>query len=128
MQWVGLQLIMSRAGSSTATGDAIDERKGNSRLAMWADNLKDALEIALDWMTQLGGFEADTTVNVNKDFSTLAHMTMADVRDMFVQRAITGQTYIREAQRRGVIAEDIDPTEEYEQALMGEVTDLTAQP
>jgi hypothetical protein len=53
---------------------------------------------------------------------------MADVRDMFVQRAITGQTYIREAQRRGVIAEDIDPTEEYEQALMGEVPDLTAQP
>lgn len=128
MQWVGLQLMMSRTGTSTATGDAIDERKGNSRLAMWADNLKDAMEIALDWMTQLGGFEDDTTVNVNKDFSTLAHMTMADVRDMFVQRAITGQTYIREAQRRGVLSEDIEPTEEYEKALMGETSDPTAQP
>ena len=128
MQWVGLQLMMSRTGTSTATGDAIDERKGNSKLAMWADNLKDSLEIALNWLTQLGGFEADATVNVSKDFSTLAHMTMADVRDMFVQRAITGQTYIREAQRRGVIAEDVDPADEYEQALMGEPADFTAQP
>lgn len=128
MQWVGLQLMMSKTGTSTATGDAIDERKSNSRLAMWADNLKDGLEIALEWMCQLGGFEADVTVNVNKDFSTLAHMTMADVRDMFVQRAITGETYIREAQRRGVIAEDIDPAEEFERALMGEVQDEDAQP
>lgn len=128
MQWVGLQLMMARTGSTTATGDAIDERKSNSRLAMWADNLKDALEIALTWVSELGGFEADATVVVNKDFSILANMTMQDVKGMFDSRAITGPTYIKEAQRRGIISEDIDPDAEFEAALMGDGVGIGEQP
>ena len=124
MQWLGLMLIMERSGVSTATGDAIDEGKSTSKLRMWADNLKDALEIALGWMAEMGGIAgANTEVSVHKDFNTLGHLSMSDVRDLYVSGAISRTRYIREAQRRGVLAEDVDPEEEAEAALAEAISD-----
>lgn len=114
MQWQGLQLIMERTGVSTATGDMLDEGKTTSKLKAWADNLKDALEIALGWMADMGGIEADTTVVVHKEFSVMGHLSMGDVRDMFNAGAISRETYIAEAQRRGVLSEDIVAADEAE--------------
>lgn len=115
MQWMGLQLIMERTGVSTATGDMLDEGKTTSKLKAWADNLKDALEIALGWMADMGGVsDADTQVSVHKDFSVMGHVSMADIRDMYVSGAISRETYINEAQRRGVLSEDIVAADEAE--------------
>ena len=115
MRWQGLALMMERASGTTATGEANDEKKATSKLAMWADGLKDALELVLGWMADLGGLgNVDTTVVVNTEFGSLAGVTMADVRDMYNAGVITKQTYILEAQRRGVISPDIDPNDEAE--------------
>lgn len=115
MQWMGLQLIMQRTGVSTATGDAIDEGRTVTRLRMWADNLKDCLEQALDMMADVGGLSGvNTDVVVNKEFTVLGHLSMADVRDMFNSGAISRATYIEEAKRRGVLSEDVDVDDEME--------------
>lgn len=114
MQWQGLQLIMERAGVSTATGDMLDEGKTTSKLKSWADNLKDSLEIALGWMVDMGGIAADITVVVHKEFSVMGHLSMGDIRDMFNAGAISRETYIAEAQRRGVLSEDIIAADEAE--------------
>lgn len=114
MQWLGLQLIMERTGVSTATGDSIDEGKTTSKLKAWADNLKDALEIALMWMADMGGITANTDVVVHKEFSVMGHLSMTDVRDMYNSGAISRETYIAEAQRRGVLSEDVIVDDEIE--------------
>ena len=116
MRWQGLALLMERASGTTATGEANDEKKSTSKLAMWADALKDTLELVLDWMCELGGITAETTVVVNKEFGSLANVTMTDVRDMYNAGVITKQTYIIEAQRRGILSGDIDADDEAEQS------------
>lgn len=114
MQAMGLQLMVAKTGNNTATGDAIDEGKENSRLGMWADNLKDALEIALGWMADLAGITADTEVRVNKEFTALSHLSMDQVRDMYINTVISKRTYIQEARRRGVLDEAVDADDEFD--------------
>lgn len=114
MKQMGLQLISERIGVSTATGDAIDEGKTITRIRMWADDLKDALEIALGWMADIAGISADTEVIVSKDFGLLGNLPMADVRDMFAAGVISRETYINEAKRRGVLDESVNPEDEVE--------------
>lgn len=109
MQAMGLQLVISKGGGNTATGDAIDEQKQNSRLTIYADNLKDCLETAMGWMADLAGYaNADTDVSVNKEYAALNHLSMDQVRDMYVQGVISKRTYIAEARRRGVLDEEVD--------------------
>lgn len=113
MQAMGLQLVISKGGGNTATGDAIDEQKQNSRLTIYADNLKDCLETAMGWMADLAGMTgADTEVFVNKEYAALNHLSMDQVRDMYVQSVISKRTYIAEARRRGVLDEEVDADDE----------------
>jgi len=76
------------------------------------------LEIALDWMADMGGIAADTNLVVHKEFSVMGHLSMADVRDMYNSGAISQETYINEAQRRGVLSEDIVAKDEVERVDM----------
>lgn len=114
MQAMGLQLVISKTGNNTATGDSIDEGKANGTLTTWADNLKDALEIAAGWMADLAGVAAETDVFVNKQFAALDHLTMDQVRDMYVNGVISKHTYIQEGRRRGVLDESVDAADEEE--------------
>ena len=114
MKQMGLQLISERIGVSTATGDSIDEGKTVTRIRMWADDLKDSIEIALGWMAEIGGIEADTEVVVSKDFGVLGNLPMSDVKDMYLSSVISKETYIKEAQRRGVLDESVNPDDEGE--------------
>jgi hypothetical protein len=120
MQAMGLQLIVSRTGSSTATGDMIDESKINSRLGMWADNLKDTLELAFSYMADLAGISTDIDIIINKDYSAsaLSHLDMETLNKMFLAEVISKQTYINEAKRRNVLSEEINPEDEAEMIEM----------
>jgi hypothetical protein len=114
MKQMGLQLISERIGVSTATGDSIDEGKTVTRIRMWADDLKDAIEIALGWMAEIAGIEAETEVVISKDFGVLGNLPMSDVKDMYLSGVISKKTYIKEAQRRGVLDESVNPDDEGE--------------
>lgn len=116
MQAMGLQLIVSRSGTTTATGDMIDENKINSRLAMWADTLKDSLETCFQWMADLANINADIEITINKDYSATAmsHIDMDALNKMHLSGVISKQTYIAEAKRRGILAENVNADDEIE--------------
>lgn len=125
MQAMGLQLIISRSGNSTATGDMIDEQKINSRLGMWADNLKDTLELAFSWMAEMAGISADIDIIINKDFAAnaLSHLDMDALNKMYLAEVISKRTYINEAKRRNLLSEEIDPDDESEMIEMSGMGD-----
>lgn len=120
MQAMGLQLIVSRSGSSTATGDMIDEQKINSRLGMWADKLKDTLELALSWMADMAGIKSEINVIINKDFAAnaLSHLDMDALNKMYLAEVISKRTYINEAKRRNLLSEEVDFDDEQEFLMM----------
>lgn len=111
MQWMGVQLMTQKVGTTTATESNIEEGKSVSRLRMWADNLKDGLEVALAWMADMGGLgDVDVSVNVHKDFSALSFVSMNEVREMYEAGVIDSEDYIKEAKRRGILREEHDET------------------
>ena len=112
MRWLGVRLMAERVGSTTATDASIEEGKSLSRLEMWADNLKDATEIALGWMMDLAGIDGEVEVVVHKDFDIFGNLTMQDVHEYYRSGAISQETYLKEGKRRGVLAEDVDPETE----------------
>jgi hypothetical protein len=114
MEAFGLQLLVAQPAAQSATGEALDAAKETSTLAMTADELKDALELALGWMATLGGLDASPSAVVNKDFGAMA-MTAQDVsallqayRDGLLSRA----TVLEEFARRGFVRSDLDADEE----------------
>ena len=109
MQAMGLQLLVSRSGASTATGDLIDEQKVNSRLGMWADNLKDTLELAFAMMAEMADITADINIVINKDFAAnaLSHLEIDALNKMYLAEVISKQTYINEAKRRNLLSEEV---------------------
>lgn len=118
MQWVGLQLVLSKHGQSTATGDMIDEKKNTSALSMWADNLKDALERALIWLADVGGLAgAKTGVVMSTDLLALS-LRAADM-DVLIKIGLTPRALLSEAKRRGLVADDMDIDAEAEAIAAG---------
>lgn len=117
METFGLQLLVARPGSQSATGEALDANKETSILAMTADQLQDALEQALKWMAVYGGLgEVGASATVNKDFG-VTMMTAQDVAVLL--NAVTAgelsrETFLSEMARRGFIRSDIKPDEEAE--------------
>jgi hypothetical protein len=118
MQAMGLQLLVSEPGQS-ATGEVRDDIKENSRLAMWADALKDGLERAFGFMAQIGGLGTEGgSLVVNKDFGIHARGSVeVSALLMAVEKGvISKETAIREFIRRGILSDDIDPETELEAA------------
>jgi hypothetical protein len=116
MEAFGLQLLTAKPAAQSATGEALDAAKETSTLSMTADELKDALELALGWMAELGALGVSPSANVNKDFGVTA-MTAQDVsallqsyRDGLLSRA----TVLEEFARRGFVRSDLDADEEAE--------------
>ena len=87
----------------------IDEQKINSRLGMWADNLKDTLELAFSWMAEMSGINADIDIVINKDFAAnaLSHLDMDALNKMYLAEVISKRTYINEAKRRNLLSEEV---------------------
>lgn len=114
METFGLQLLTARTNAQSATGEALDANKETSQLSMTADALQDALEQALQWMAMYGGFEAEVSVAVNKDFG-VSFMTAQEVTALLSavkDGALSRETFIKELIRRGVLRSDLDADEE----------------
>lgn len=116
METHGLQLLVARPGAQSATGETLDAAKETSILAMTADELKNTLEIALDWMCLYAGQPEGCVVKINKEFG----VTMMDAQRMtaLLSAVNTGnlsrETFIAELSRCGMIAPDVDTDEEIE--------------
>ena len=132
MQALGLQLLV--ASHETATGAVLDSTKETSTLSMMADNLKDALEQALEWMAFYAGEpEQNITVEVNKDFG-IVPLTAQEVQVMQQDVALgllSKEAYYAERKRRGFLSPDLDTQADMDTIasappdLQGEALDLT---
>jgi hypothetical protein len=128
MQALGLQLLV--ASHETATGAVLDSAKETSTLSMMADNLKDALEQALEWMAFYAGEpEQNIVVDVNKDFG-ITPLTAQEVQVMQADvnlGLLSKGAYYAERKRRGFLRPDLD-TEEDMDRVTEEAPDLTGEP
>jgi hypothetical protein len=110
MQTMGLQLLIPDPGQS-ATGELRDDSKENSPLAMMATGLGDAIETAFGFMAEFAKLGKDGgSVEVNKDFGVQAGAA-ADAQwllNAVNSGAISKETFWKEWQRRGILADDFD--------------------
>lgn len=117
MEALGLQLLAASPGAQSATGEALDAAKETSTLAMTADALKDALEMALIWMAQYGGEDgSNIEAKVNKEFGV--GMMTAQEMTVLLTAVNTGNmsraTFLGELKRRGMVQADLDVDDEAE--------------
>lgn len=116
MEVQGLQLLVAEGSKQTATGEAREDKKENSRLSTMADNLKDALTKAFTLMAEFGGTEFSGKVKVHKDF-TIGTINAAALNALLAAVAagkISKETFWSEMKRLGVLSEGFDPEEEAE--------------
>jgi hypothetical protein len=114
METHGLQLLVQQSGPQTATGENRNERKETSRLAMMADDLKSALEIAFGWLGKYQGIEFNGNVIVHKDFdsNSLSQPVLTALVAMVQSGKLSKVSFWKEMARRGVLHEDFDIEEE----------------
>jgi hypothetical protein len=114
MAMVGLQMMLPRTGSVTATGRALDAAENNSTVQALASGLADCLEQALQIMADWAGLEGGGSVSVNKDFG-LSLQQAQDAANLIALRNsgdISRATLWAELKRRGLLADDFDPEAE----------------
>lgn len=123
MQVLGLELLIPTPGNGSATGSLIDEAHMNTPLAAMAIALQDALEQALGYMAEFAGVAMDNTADtltINTDYE--ASLSPSQDGTMLLgavdKKVIRRETWIKEMQRRGMIARDVDAADEVAAALL----------
>lgn len=115
MEVHGLKMLAPRPGAQSATGEAIDALKETSTLSMTADELKDAMEVAVGWMGDFAGQDfSGAQVDINKDFG----VDVMDAQELLAMLSavntgnMSRETFIEECARRGVIRAEIKAKDE----------------
>lgn len=121
MVMLGMEPLMKRPGTATATATAIDKSEADSDLGQWTAGLQDVLEQALDYCGQYESFGKDKagSIQINRDFglSLVASENIATLQKARVAGDITRETFLNELKRYGVlhdgfdVAAEIDRTE-----------------
>lgn len=113
MAALGIELLVKRSGTPTATASSINEAKSKSELEAMAEGFGDALELALyfaaQWM-RLQVDDASLKVRVHTDFG-LTEKDKQDLDVLFKARAkgdISREAFLTELKRRGVLVPDFD--------------------
>lgn len=114
----GAELLVQKPGVRTAT-EANNDAEGNkSDLQRLVESLEDALDMALQHMADWLRLPSGGSVSLYKDFAaaTLTDASAQLVVAMHQAGLITKATSLREMQRRGMIAADLDVDKEIEAA------------
>jgi hypothetical protein len=120
MQALGMAPLLMNKGPQTATGESIDEVKAQAEAQSWVEALEWGLFRAYEYAARWIGVELpeDFTIAIFRDFG----LVMRSSQDLALLQAdasasrITPETYLREAKRRGLYADDLDPEAEAEMA------------
>lgn len=116
---VGLKPLLSvNGGARTATEVETDEARATSPLRNMGDNAQDMIENVLRYMAIWTGKEDGPSVSLNSNFELAAYDANAitTLISMKNEGLITKQTVLKEAQRRGLISDDVDIFKELEAA------------
>lgn len=125
----GAEFLKRRPGNQTATARALDSAEAVSSLSamvgVFEDALAQALDITADWL-RLG--QGGGTVELVKDYKleetdTSGLQALQAARE---RRDISRKTYLNALRLRGVLPEDFDAEEDWEE-LMEEVSEATGR-
>lgn len=116
MHQVGLQIITRPVANTSATDSDNSRQKETTALGQWANNLKEALEQALQFSADYLNIEDGGSIEVNKDFRSA---TSSSAELQFLLNAVnTGQisqkTFLKESIRRGLLMDDMEVDKEIE--------------
>lgn len=113
MAALGVELLVRKSGSATATEKSINTAHSHSELQAMAEAFADALELAFHYAAQWLGLEVEDgalKVEVHTDFG-LAQGDAQGLDVLFKARAareISRAAFLAELKRRGVLAADFD--------------------
>jgi hypothetical protein len=129
----GAELLVQKPGARTATEDANDAEGNKSDLQRMAENFEDALDQALGFMAQFASLPNGGSVSLFSDYgaSTLSDASAKLIVDMHGAGLLSKETSVKEIQRRGYLAADVDVAEELERIdadgpPLGTVVDMMA--
>ena len=112
MALFGLTLMLPKTGQVTATQAGQDKSENDSALRGWAMILKDCLELALQYTAAWGKLgNKGGSVIVNTDFRAFSGIDSTILTQAMIAGKIPMGLWLREMQRRGTIADDVDETE-----------------
>jgi hypothetical protein len=112
MALFGLTLMLPKGGQVTATQAGSDKSENDSALRGWAMILKDCLEQALVFTAQWAKLgDVGGSVTVNTDFRAFSGIDMQVLTQALNAGKIPLSLWLSEAQRRGVVAADVDEVE-----------------
>lgn len=116
MRQLGLQPLLPKTGTMTATGDALRSSKANSAAQTWALALKDALELAFRYTAMWLNEKQEAEVVVYTDF--VSNLTADQDMPILVQMRKNGDlsqdTLWDEAKRRDFLSSEFDGEAEKE--------------
>lgn len=113
MAMLGVELLVRRSGSTTATEKSINTAQSHSELQAMAESFGDALELAFHYAARWLDLEVDDAslkVEVNTDFG----VSEGDAQGLDVlfkaraAREISREAFLAELKRRGVLMADFD--------------------
>lgn len=112
MKVLGLQPIVQRSGNQTATGRVLDESRTHTSIQAWIRSLENTLRKAFEMAAQWTKTELPEsfTIDINNDFG-LSERIGDDIRSLIEMRKaalLSGDTFLREVKRRGLLSEVVD--------------------
>lgn len=119
MRRLGLQPMLPKTGSVTATASGVDAAKAHTAVQSWALGLKDALEQAFVFTTMWMKSSEVVEVGVNTDFAVGLYGAeeVKELREMRRAGDLSQRTYWGELSRRGVLGPSFDADDEEELIL-----------
>jgi hypothetical protein len=112
MKVLGLQPLVSRTGNQTATGRALDESRTHTAIQAWVrsleNTLRHAFSMAAGWVHL--DVPEDFALDINNDFG-LSERAVDDIKSLIEMRntsQLSGETFLREVKRRGLLSESVD--------------------
>ena len=104
MQALGMEMLVNKPTSETATGRAIDAAATSSSLHILVDSLSDALCKVVKHLALFRYItDVDVCVNINKDFG-ITNNDVAAIERAHEKGIITNEVYLAELERRGIKA------------------------
>lgn len=123
MSSYGAQFLKEQPGDVKATTRALDSAEALSQLQAITLGFKDALERAMQMLSDWAGIDGSTSLEMNIDFgmNDPDEVGWAAIESARQRRDISRTTYLSEMQRRGWLADDYDADADQE------LLDLEAQ-
>jgi hypothetical protein len=118
MTRLGDQPMDTRSGDVTATGRAIDEGRvhtdAHAAVRALENTANQAYNMAGGWIGEQ--VHEDFSVDINSEFNLLSRSSqdMAHLDRARERKDIHSTTWMKEAKKRGILSEDVDPDDEFE--------------